>query len=41
MPDVVSVSLRDGVAIVAIDNPPVNALDLGVRTALAAALTSS
>jgi len=39
VPDVVSVSRRDGVAIVTIDNPPVNALDLGVRTALAAALT--
>ena len=38
MPELVSVSRRDGVAIVAIDNPPVNALDLGVRTALAAVL---
>ena len=34
-----TISRRDGVAIVTIDNPPVNALDLGVRTALAAALT--
>ena len=39
MPDLVSVSRDDGVAIVAIDNPPVNALDLGVRTALGAVLT--
>ena len=39
VPDLVTVSLREGVAIVAIDNPPVNALDLDVRTALAAALT--
>jgi 3-hydroxyacyl-CoA dehydrogenase len=38
--DLVTVSLREGVAIVTIDNPPVNALDLEVRTALAAALTS-
>ncbi|HEY5906457.1 MAG TPA: enoyl-CoA hydratase-related protein, partial [Vicinamibacteria bacterium] len=38
MPGPVTVSLRDGVAIVAIDNPPVNALDLEVRTALASSL---
>jgi 3-hydroxyacyl-CoA dehydrogenase len=36
----VTVSLRDGVAMIVIDNPPVNALDLEVRTALAAALTN-
>jgi 3-hydroxyacyl-CoA dehydrogenase len=40
VPDVVNVSRRDGVAIVTIDNPPVNALELRVRTALAAALTA-
>ncbi len=38
MPELVTVSLRDDVAVVTIDNPPVNALDLEARTALAAAL---
>ena len=35
----VTTSVRDGVALVVIDNPPVNALDEGVRTALRTALT--
>src|SRR4029450_1278426 len=35
----VTISVRDGVALVVIDNPPVNALDEGVRTALRTALT--
>ena len=38
MPEPVTVSLREGIAVLAIDNPPVNALDIGVRTALTAAL---
>ena len=39
MPDpVIAVSRRDGVAILVIDNPPVNALDLAVREALATAI---
>ena len=38
MPDPVTVSRRDGVAVLVIDNPPVNALDLAVREALTAAL---
>jgi 3-hydroxyacyl-CoA dehydrogenase len=37
--DPLTVSLREGVAIVTIDNPPVNAIGLAVRTALGAALT--
>ena len=39
MPDPVKVALHEGVAMITIDNPPVNALGLDVRTALAAALT--
>jgi len=37
MSDTVSLSIEDGVAIVAIDNPPVNALGLSVREGLDAA----
>lgn len=40
MPDVLSVSRQDGVAIIRIDNPPVNALSHAVRAALIDALTA-
>ena len=37
MSDPLTVSLREGVAVITIDNPPVNAIVLEVRAALAAA----
>ena len=34
--DMVDLETRDGVAVVSVDNPPVNALSEGVRSAAAA-----
>ena len=41
MSDAVSVSNRDGVAVVTLDNPPVNGLGFAVRTGLRAALEAA
>ena len=41
MPDVVTVSNREGVAVVTLNNPPVNGLGFAVRAGLQAAFDSA
>ena len=38
MPDIVSLKVEDGIAVVAVNNPPVNTINAAVRAGLAAAL---